>query len=154
MFPSGPLTGEKGEIQNGKGERLGRLHKLLQNLSMYFRVAHHALLAHAILARLKLRLDEAEYLAAIGLEQRPDGREHQLEGNKRNIHHREIQRLAQLLGGDIADVGALHGHHPGIVADFPGQLAIAHINGKDLPGALLQQAVVKPPVEAPESLQT
>ena len=72
-----------------------------------------------------------------------DSGQDDLQRNKAHVHHGQIQRLSQLLRGHIADIGLLHDHHAGVGADLPVQLAIAHVNGKDLLRPLLEQAVRK-----------
>ncbi len=47
----------------------------------------------------------------------------------------------KILAGQIAGVGFFHDHHARVLAQFPRQLALAHVHGKHLYRAALQQAV-------------
>ena len=105
-------------------------------------VPHHALLAHLFAARLELGLNQADGLAAGG-QQLPDGGQNQGQGDKGDVHREELQLLGDLLPGEIPGVGALQVDHPGVVAQVPGQLAVAHVHGVDFPRALLEHAVGK-----------
>ena len=120
-----------------------QLNKIIQHHLMHLGVTDNALLAHIFLTGLKLRLNEAQNLALLGFQQIFDGGQDDLQPNEAHIDHRKIQRLSQILRGHIADIGALHHHHSGIRADLPVQLAVANINGKDLAGTLLEQAIGK-----------
>ena len=52
--------------------------------------------------------------------------------------------------GEIPGVGALHAHHPGVPPELPVQLAIAHVHGVDLLGAVLQHTVGEAPGGGPD----
>ena len=99
-------------------------------------------LADVFLSGLKLRLDEAEHLSG-GLEQLLNGRKDDFQGNKRDVHNGQVERLAEILRRYIADVRPLHHDHARIGTNFPRKLAIADVDGEDLTGPLLQQAVGK-----------
>ena len=102
----------------------------------------NALLADLVPPGLKLGLDQAEYLPRL-LQELLNGRQNDFQRDEAHIHHGQIQWLPQLLGRHIADIGLFHNHNSGIRTDFPIQLTITHINGKDLFRSLLQQAVCK-----------
>ena len=137
-----PLDRGKRQIPDRKVQRSGQRREITQHLCMYGRIAHDALLADVFLSGLELRLDEAEHLSG-GLEQLLDGWKDDLQRDERYVHHRQVQRLTEILRRDIADVGPLHHDDAGVGADLPRQLAVADVDGEDLAGPLLQQAVGK-----------
>jgi hypothetical protein len=64
-----------------------------------------------------------------------------MQRDERDIHTEKFNGFAQLVGGDAADVGAFHVHDPLVGAQFPGQLAVADIDGIDLDRTILEHAV-------------
>jgi hypothetical protein len=44
-------------------------------------------------------------------------------------------------GGQVAGIGLFHDDHPAILPEFPGKLSPADVHGKNLCGAVLQQAI-------------
>ena len=110
---------------------------------MHGRVADNALFADLVLPRFKLRLDEAQHLPC-GLQKRLYDRKNQAERDKRYVDDGKVKRLAQVFQSNIADVRPLHDDDARVVANFPRQLAVAHVDGEDLARPLLEQAVGKP----------
>ena len=107
---------------------------------MHLRIPDNAFFTDLFAPGLKLRLDEADDCSIV-FQQRTDRRQDELYGDERQIHDREIQRFRDLIARDIAHIRALHGDHARIVAQAPGQLAIADIDGIDLCRAVLQQHI-------------
>ena len=138
-----PLDGREGQVPNGKIKRFCKGYEVLKHLFMHGRVADNTLFADLVLPRFKLRLNEAQHLPC-GLQKRLYDRKNQAERDKRYVDDRQVKRLAQILRCNIADVRPLHDDDARVVADFPRQLAIAHVDGKDLACPLLEQAVGKP----------
>ena len=137
----GTLHGREGQSQNAEAQLLRQGNDVVQNLLMDGTVPDDAVLAHILPPGLELGLDEAEHLTPILLQQVLDGGQDNTKGDEADVDDTQIQGLTDVLGGHIADVGALHDHDPGIVADLPVQLAVAHIDGKDLCRTLLEQAI-------------
>ncbi len=92
------------------------------------------------LAGFKLGFDKAEDLACF-LQQFLDRWQDDFQGDEGHIDDRQIQWFPQILWGDIADIGPFHGHHTRVLADGPGQLTVANIDGEDLGGPLLEQTI-------------
>lgn len=113
--------------------------KPVQHLPVDLRVPNDPFLANLFLPSFKLRLDEAKHLPG-WLQKGPDRRQDNSQRNEGHIHHRQIQRLPQVLRLDIPDVGSLHGYNRDRTG-WTGQLAIAHIDGEDLGRPVLQEAV-------------
>ena len=116
---------------------------------MQRRIANDSAFADPILADLELRLDQRDEMRA-GAARASDARQHGPQANEAGVAHDEADRLRNLCAGDVA-----HWSAPGLprahLAQFPGELDRADINGIDLGRAALQQQSVKPPVEAPTS---
>ena len=136
------LYGREGQSQNRKAQFIRQSNEIIQHFFMGTLFPDNALLAHLLLARFKLGLDQAKNLTVL-FQQRLDGGKNNFQRNKAHINNRQVQRLSQLLGSHIADIGPLHDHDSGIGPNLPIQLAVANINGKDFSGTLLQQAVRK-----------
>ena len=113
-------------------------------------VADNALLADLFPAGFELGLDQAYHLRP-----RPQdlqgGRQDPGQGDKGNIHRCEIRLFRgsggrvclQILRLHVAEVGLLHADDTRICPQLPVQLAVAHINGVDFGGPVLQHAVCK-----------
>ena len=109
---------------------------------MHSGVAYHALFADLFLTGFKLGLDEADDLPVLP-QQLPHGGQHDLERDKRHVDDRQVQRLAEIVGCDIADIRPLHHDHARIFAYFPRELPIAHVDGEYFLCPLLEQTVGK-----------
>ena len=118
--------------------------EVLQHLLMHGGIPHHAFFTHLFPAGLELGLDEAGDLTPLP-QQAVQRREDQLQGDEGHVDAGKIQRIGDLLRSQIPGVGALHAHHTGVAAELPVQLAVAHVHGIDLPGAVLQHTVRKAP---------
>ena len=70
-------------------------------------VADDAAFADVFPARFELRLDERDHRAAC-LEQRFDGRHDFEQGNEGDVNGDEIDGLADICNGDVADIGPFH----------------------------------------------
>ncbi len=60
--------------------------------------------------------------------------QHRRQRDERQVGDDEIDRAADGLGGEFADVGAFHDRHPRVGAQRPGQLAVADVDGDHLAG--------------------
>ena len=138
----GALHGREGQTQDLEAQTIHQCHEIIQHHLVDLGIPDNALLAHVFLAGLELGLDQAQNLTG-GLQQRLDGGQHDLEADEAHIDNGQIQRFSQIFRGHIADIGPLHDHNTLIGTDLPVQLTVAHIDGKDLFRALLQQAVGK-----------
>ena len=110
---------------------------------MHRRFTDNTLLADLFFTGLKLRLNQAKHLALVFLQKCFDDRQDNPKRNKADIHDGKIQRFAQLLGCNIAHIRAFHYNHTGIRTDFPVQLTVSDINGKDFTCTLLKQTICK-----------
>lgn len=107
---------------------------------MLSRVTDHPPLPNLPATNFKLRLDQGYQLGA-GREQRQSRRQHLVEGDEGGINDAQIGVCAESSRFQVPDVGAFQADHPRIDAEFPGQLAVTDIDGKNLCRAMLQQAV-------------
>ena len=98
---------------------------------MHRAVAHDALFADILSARLKLRLDKAHSPAAVPEKLSHNG-QYLAKRDERNIHRGEIHLLGDLLVGHIAEVGTLHIDHALVAPELPCELAVADVDGVDL----------------------
>lgn len=103
-------------------------------------ISDNATFPDAIAPSLELGLDQRHdvgvrktYLRKLG-KQNPNG-------NKRNVHHRQVGTGIESGGIDIAKVGALHHAHPRVLAQSPRKLAIPHVDRVHQASTALQQAV-------------
>ena len=103
-------------------------------------VAHDALLADVLAARLELRLDERDDLARL-LEQGVGDGQDLRQRDEGDVDGGKVEGLADHLRRDCADVRALHVADARVGTQLPGQLAVADIDGVDLLRAVLQHAV-------------
>ena len=93
--------------------------------------------------RFKLGLDQRDHGASVS-QQRRDGRHDLEQGNKRHVDGNKINGLADVFYRDVAYIGPLHIDDPFVRAQFPGQLAVPHVDGEYLGRPVLQGAVRKP----------
>ena len=89
----------------------------------------------------ELRFDQGNDRKLVGKEAK-DCRQNDGQGDKGEIEDGEIQRgIVDLRRGDAAGIEPFNDLDPGVLAEFPGQLAVPDINGKDFFRATLEQAV-------------
>src|SRR6266853_979875 len=123
--PFGPHD-RRGDLAGNGVADLGReLAQASDDRAMLLRVAHDAPLPHRAFADLELRLDQGDDLAGWA-EQLPNTRQHQPQGDEGNVDDRQVGRQRQLL--QVSDVDPLHDGDARILAQAPGQLAIADVN--------------------------
>ncbi len=89
-------------------------------------VAHDTTLPYGALPHLELRLDQRHDVARRA-EQLAHARQHQPQGDERDIDHRQVGRDRQPI--QIPDVDALHDGDSWVLAQGPGELAIADVDG-------------------------
>ena len=111
-------------------------------------VAHDTAFAHPLAAHFKLRLHQQHRFGLGATSQELlHGLQHARKGDKREIGHRQIGLriiwAVEILWREVAQVGALPQHHPGVLAQAPSGLAVAHINSIDAAGPVLQQAIAE-----------
>src|SRR5229473_6574030 len=121
---------------------LRKLPELAKDPTMLCRVAHDATLPDGALADLELRLDQRHDIARRA-EQLADARQHQPQGNERDVDHGQIRWDWQPI--QVPDVDPLHQGDPWVLAQGPSELAIADIDRDHPCGAPLQQEVGKTP---------
>src|SRR5262249_37206733 len=88
------------------------------------RIPYDAALAQPLAADLELRLDH-EYQVAVGPADRRQRRQHQPDGDERQVAGDQVDRLADPVEGQLADVGPIDHLDPWILLQGPGQLAVA-----------------------------
>ena len=136
----GPLDGRKSQAQRRQTAVGDAVRDVADDVAVDLDVADDAALADVFPARFELRLDERDHSAA-WLEQRFDGRHDFEQGNEGNIDGNEIDRIADIFNGDVTDISPFHVDDAVISPQFPGQLTIADIDGKDLGRPALECAV-------------
>ena len=109
---------------------------------MHGRVADNTVLAHTLLARLELRLDECNHLS-IRRKECPNDRQHLVQRDKCHVNGGKIQRCAQHLRRHIADIRAFHIDDTRIRAQLPVELPIADVDRKHLCHTVLKHTVCK-----------
>lgn len=103
-------------------------------------VADDAAFADLVFAKLELGLDQDDGVAAWA--QRGEGGwQHEREGDEGDIGDDEVHVFADVFGLEVADVVVLPGDDAGIAAQLPDELICAHVEGEDLAGAALQEAI-------------
>ena len=108
-------------------QRGGPLGDRGHRLGPQLRVADHAALADPVLADLELRLDH-QHQVAVGAGHADQRLQHQRQRDERQVAHHQVDRAADQLGGELADVGAVVHLHPLVGLERPGQLAVAHVH--------------------------
>jgi hypothetical protein len=104
---------------------------------------HHSASPDVSAGKLKLRFYERNNRHLCGKEF-GDRRQQGCEGNKRYIHDRQVNLIAmEVCRSNISGIEAFEDNHPRVLPDFPGQLAIGNIDGMNLPGLVLQEAIGK-----------
>ena len=135
-----PFDGRKSQAQRRQAAVGDAVRDVADDVAVDLDVADDAAFADVFPARFELRLDERDHRAAC-LEQRFDGRHDLEQGNEGDVNGDEIDGLADICNGDVADIGPFHVDDAVISPQFPGQLAIADVDGKDLGRAALEGAV-------------
>ena len=130
--------GQRGQPVGGQGGGDGLEHRQVDG-----RVGHQPAPADLAPAGFELRLDQQHGVGAVG--GRPGQRRgDEPERDERQVAHHEVDRFADVGQGEVAGVEALLHGHPGVVAQGPGQLAGADVDGHHRGGAALQEAVGEP----------
>ena len=141
--PTGPGSGlavTPTVCQSSSAARRGdREHRVGAQL----RVGHDPAGADLILADLELRLHHGNDIG-VGRRARSQRGQHRGQRDERQVGDDEVDRPTDRLGGQVADVGALHDRHPRIGPQRPGELAVADVDGDDLAGAAVQQHLGEP----------
>src|SRR5210317_1579378 len=109
---------------------------------MLIGIADHPTFTNLPFTNFELGLDQGNNVTA-RLDQRSCRRQDLLERNERGIDHGEVRNLVQLVRCQMPDIGAFEINDPLIIAQLPGKLTVTDVNGKDLPGTPLQQAIGK-----------
>ena len=127
----GDIDGVPSQFGGAAGDREHRL-------GAQRRIGHDPAGAHPVLADLELWLHHGN---DIGVRRRARGQrgQHRRQRDERQVGDDQVDRPADRVGGEVADVGALHHRHPRIGAQRPGQLAVSDIGGDDLAGTAVQQ---------------
>jgi len=107
---------------------------------MDHRVFHHAVFADFIPLRFKLRFDQGQNPRVIRDERQHSGN-NGFERNERNVNNGKQWFFIEVDDAVMSDIRAFDGDHARVFAQFPRQLAVAHIHGKHLPRAGLQETV-------------
>ena len=123
-------------------DRRSEIDHLLDDLLMYLRIAHDALLADLLPACLELWLDQADDLTVLR-HQLPHRRQHLHQRNKRNVNRDKGCRLLDLLRRHITDVRLFHADDPRVIAQLPVEQSVSDIHRIDLYRAILQHTVGK-----------
>src|SRR6202011_3599073 len=120
----------------------GKPPELTEDATMLFGIADYTTLAHRPFADLELGLDQGDDVSGRA-EQLADTRQHQPEGDERNVDHRQVRRDGQPI--EMADVDALQHDHPWVLTKTPGQLTVPDVDRDHRAGAATKQHVGKPP---------
>src|SRR5690606_20778771 len=118
-------------------------------------IAHHAALPYPLPADLKLGLDEGDQTGTRRGE--CEGRrQDDLEADEAGVTDDEVDGLRNLGSSKVAGVGAFENDDPRVLAQLPGELAVADVDGIDAHRAARQQDVGEaagrsPDVEADEA---
>lgn len=84
---------------------------------------------------------------ASGPQQGRGGREDEFEGDEGTIGDDQIEwggLGSEGIEGEMTGVGLLHHHHAGVLAKFPGELAVSDVDGGDGGRAVLEEAIGEP----------
>jgi 4-hydroxybenzoate polyprenyltransferase len=113
-----------------------------QHIAVHCGVAYHTSLAHTPFASLELWLDQSDDLAA-GPQEVRYGRQHQVEADERDVDRGQIDPNPTGQGRQRAHVGAFEQRHAVVLAQLPGQLAVAHVDSINVCRAALQEAIAE-----------
>ncbi len=143
MLPAGPgdrRGHEPHDVRPGRGERSGHLD---QHPAVDLGVADDAAALRGLdPARLELGLDQDHQSPPRARPPPPPAPARPANGDEREVGRDHVHRGPSHGGqGDLADVGALEAHHPGVVAQPGMELAVTHIHGEDRIGPGLEEAV-------------
>src|SRR3989442_5577990 len=106
-----------------------------EDLAVLVGVPYDATLSHRALANLELRLDQRHHLAR-RTEEVADARQHQPQGDERDIDHREVRRDRQPI--QMPDVDPLQHGDPRVLTKAKVQLSITDVDRDHPRGASLQ----------------
>mmetsp|Transcript_33214 Transcript_33214/g.81625 ORF Transcript_33214/g.81625 Transcript_33214/m.81625 type:complete len:259 (+) Transcript_33214:230-1006(+) len=142
----GPLDGRLCVPHVIEPQLAGAVNHLGDDLQVHLGIAHHTLGTHLIPRRFELRLDEHHQLPPRA-HRRRHRRQHLEHGDERQVQCGDVHGLWQRL--QVAQVGALHHHHPGVHAHALRHLAVPHVDAVHARRAVLQHAVREPPSGEP-----
>ena len=107
---------------------------------MYSNVFDNTILPYFFSSCFKLRFNEADQLSIL-FHNTQYGRQNFCQGNKRYVNGRKIRRIRHLFLRYIAHIGFFQTNDSGVIAQFPGKLTIANVDGIYLCSAVLQHTV-------------
>jgi len=132
--------GGGGEASGGEGVGARGGEDFREDAAVDFGAADDAALADVRLAGLELGLDEGDEVGGIGHDG-DEGGEDEAEGDESEVGDDEGDGLGELVGLEVADVEAFHDDDTWVVAEGPGELAFADVQGVDAGGAALEEDV-------------
>ncbi len=113
---------------------------LVEHCAVNVGIAHDATFAHSRSPCFELRLHEQHRVGVRGRAAH-ERRRHRAQRDERQVGDHEIDRPADLVGLEIARVGALQHGHACVGAQRPRELTAPDVDGDDAPRPCLQQAV-------------
>src|ERR1700730_4250210 len=115
----GDLTG------NRVADFARKLAQATDHLAMLLRIAHHAPLAYRAFADFELGFDQRHNVAGWA-QQVPNPRQHQPQGDERDVEDGQVGRHWQLI--EVSDVDPLHHGYAWILPEAPRQLTVADVD--------------------------
>jgi hypothetical protein len=153
FFNQGKEFGVAGGAEEGRGrfltplktgERADESAEFSENTGMDSRIEDDAAAAAGFRASgFELGFDEGDEVSA-GTHQGGDGAQEAAEGNEGTVENGEIEELErrrEMGGGKGAGIDAFKGQNTGVLTEFPGELALADIDGGDGRSAVLEEAI-------------
>ncbi len=141
-----PGRAEQGRWYHSAGFKpkdAGGLDYLLHRLLTDFGILDDAAFAYKLFAGFKLGFYQ-DHAFRFRRKDLCEGRNDKPERNEGAIDRKEIRRFGELFRSCAAYIGAFHNDDPRVLPYLPGHLPIPNVNGVDLCGAVLEQAVGEP----------